>query len=1244
MSQSVVRVGIIDTGFDVNHPWIDRSLIDTGGSYNHTSGSKTDLGVAGQTHGQMVLGAMAYFDARNPAALDPALPDSVQFELHSTDLSVGQLRDALNATHDTDVVNMSFGFTTPFGDSLYNSFYTTFVWQPLMTGAQYGRNGLGVTYVTAAGNARGYDDSGFHHLQNNEFVIAVAAVDAQEKVGWFSSPGENLLIAAHGVNVITTAVRSVAGGDLVRASGTSFAAPNASVVVARMLEVNGDLGYRDVQTILALSARDPVSAETGVGANAAKGWNGGGLTYSRDLGFGIADVEAAVSLAETWQGSATWANRAVAGSTQTFTSSTGALVHGTPFERSFSVGGSIDVEHVSLRVEILHADFNDLVIEVVSPGGTVSRVMANSLQPGQVSGGLGFDFGIRRFMGEDAEGSWTVRVTDTRDSAQTGWVAKLGLTVTGKAGGADDLYVYTDDFGANWTAARSLYDDADGANTLNFAAITGPVVLDMTGQTASLVAGRALTIAAGATASTVFLGSAGDTFTGAATAETVHLRGGNDVAATGAGDDVIHHSAGNDRVDGGAGLDTLSFAVRVAEATWSLLADGWARFVTPTSTVVSYAIEVFRFLDATLGFDDLFPSSGPIVGTRDAETLEGTARNDTIDAQGGNDTLKASAGDDSLMGGSGHDTADYSGLGLGIALAAGVVTKSPGTDQLSGIETVIGTATGDDLAAGAGVVRLYGDGGDDTLRGATQRDSLHGGDGDDLIHASGLADLIDGGAGFDSVSYAEETSGISYRYGRVTKGDDSIDMLVSIEHVIGTAAADRIVAYYETLAVDGGAGDDIVHGGMGTDILRGGDGNDELVAYNPAGSRATNLATDDTLDGGAGDDLLTGSLGDNLLIGGDGNDVIDGGAGHDTAVFSGAMADYSFRLIDDFGLRVTHSATGWQDRLFNVEDLAFDDGTVAAAAIMEPLAAIGLTMVHYGSADADSLGGHIGRDLFHSSAGADTYRGGDGFDTLSYAAEARGVNVSAGTAIDGSGSRDLFWGIECIEGSAHADRLYGHADAIVVLGGGGDDTIRGSRAADVLDGGDGVDNLRGWDGRDLLFDGDGTAMLYGDGGDDVLIFATDHAGDVFGGSGHDAAVITGDGALRIASMATTSVETYLGAGDDAAPSLTFERLATGPLGVFGVDALIFETVTDVRRGDGSGAEVHADALGMASLGLAIATGRDEASSWADADPAAAAMDGWHHVELLSRHGVTSLWTDADAVQIAGGHWVDLAVI
>ena len=43
--------------------------------------------------------------------------------------------------------------------------------------------------------------------------------------------------------------------DVASVSGTSFAAPIVSGVVAMMLQANPELGYRDVQEILALSSQ-----------------------------------------------------------------------------------------------------------------------------------------------------------------------------------------------------------------------------------------------------------------------------------------------------------------------------------------------------------------------------------------------------------------------------------------------------------------------------------------------------------------------------------------------------------------------------------------------------------------------------------------------------------------------------------------------------------------------------------------------------------------------------------------------------------------------------------------------------------------------------------------------------------------------------------------------------------------------------------------------------------------------------
>src|SRR5262249_55514677 len=88
------------------------------------------------------------------------------------------------------------------------------------------------------------------------------------------------------------------------ATGTSFAAPVVSGIVALMLEANPRLGYRDIQEILALSARTvgtDASNPTDWTSNPPTNWNGGGMHVSHDYGFGEVDAKAAVRLAETWQ-------------------------------------------------------------------------------------------------------------------------------------------------------------------------------------------------------------------------------------------------------------------------------------------------------------------------------------------------------------------------------------------------------------------------------------------------------------------------------------------------------------------------------------------------------------------------------------------------------------------------------------------------------------------------------------------------------------------------------------------------------------------------------------------------------------------------------------------------------------------------------------------------------------------------------------------------------------------------------
>ena len=80
--------------------------------------------------------------------------------------------------------------------------------------------------------------------------------------------------------------------------------------------------------------------------------------------------------------------------------------------------------------------------------------------------------------------------------------------------------------------------------------------------------------------------------------------------------------------------------------------------------------------------------------------------------------------------------------------------------------------------------------------------------------------------------------------------------------------------------------------------------------------------------------------------------------------------------------------------------------------------------------------------------------------------------------------------------------MVGHAGAIILNGGAGNDTLEGSGSDDYLDGGSGDDHLFGGGGDDGLNGGDGNDCLYGGVMDDVMV-GGDGNDRLYGGSGDD---------------------------------------------------------------------------------------------------------------------------------------------
>jgi len=263
------------------------------------------------------------------------------------------------------------------------------------------------------------------------------------------------------------------------------------------------------------------------------------------------------------------------------------------------------------------------------------------------------------------------------------------------------------------------------------------------------------------------------------------------------------------------------------------------------------------------------------------------------------------------------------------------------------------------------------------------------------------------------------------------------------------------------------------------------------------------------VNGGAGDDELHGHA---LLVGGAGSDLLDGDA-----------VSYADR---DAGVRVTADGVDDDGAVGEHDNVMATTRTITGGAGDDYLA-LGTPLnggtVH-GLAGNDTLVGSAFDDEFFAEPGADTYRGRDGNDAAGYSGRFAAVRVTLnGLADDGAANEH--------------DDVGGDIERLI--GGNGDDYLKGNGRNNRLAGNRGNDTLLGLGGNDELVDGVNYADAHGN--------TPDEHDQLFGGDGDDFFIAWGFGPNDL----------YDGGADTAAASTLPNDISASILNVERFDRTIW---------------------------------------------------------------------------------------
>lgn len=268
-------------------------------------------------------------------------------------------------------------------------------------------------------NANAFDDKNFFD------EIIVGAIGSDGRYADYSDYGSNLTVTAPSGSTGHLGITSATTGNSYASdlSGTSYATPLASGILALVKEAQPNLNVRFAKHLLAKTSRivDPLDAtffnrpdQPSLIAETSQitpfgAWrtNSAGIHFNNNYGFGLIDADALVDAAQQF-----------VGVTPLSSFSTGSMSVGETIpedgtlSRTFTLANQGPLEDLTVDFSIYGTYLSSIEMTLTSPAGTVS-VLNDAFYA--TSPGLrqrDWTYLTNSFWGEDPSGTWTLTMRD----------------------------------------------------------------------------------------------------------------------------------------------------------------------------------------------------------------------------------------------------------------------------------------------------------------------------------------------------------------------------------------------------------------------------------------------------------------------------------------------------------------------------------------------------------------------------------------------------------------------------------------------------------------------------------------------------------------------------------------------------------------------------------------------------------------------------------------------------------------